>query len=261
MVHGVQRGSDKNLSQDKYVQRLVDATLRDIHLQKDYYVRLFPYEDINNQAQDVFQKVAGAITTGNPLASNVVDLVIDIVGDVVTAARQTDTAKLIQEKLIEQIEKYNQQQRPVVLAAHSLGTVYALDVINTLMARDEYFKGDDRTTWPIWGLVSFGSPLGLKLFSKRKIGALENARYSMFPWYNFWNKLDPVVSGHVFGNPEKPDGYFNGPVEKRYKKDCIEKRWFLQSEVVKSGEQWVAAHSAYWNHPRIGDKIVELLWD
>ena len=75
-----------------------------------------------------------------------------------------------------------------MIISHSLGTVYALDAINELIRREEYFKGNDRKTWPVQGLITMGSPLGLEieilgttLFEKRKIEPIANAEFEVFP--------------------------------------------------------------------------------
>ena len=111
-----------------------------------------------------------------------------------------------------------------------------------------------------------GSPLGLdmdiaglKLFEKRAISKLKNAKYSAFPWHNYFNRLDPVVSGHVFGKPVDIIGVM-GPVEKRYGKQTKEANWLLKGQVVTSGKQWVLAHTTYWKNPKIGDRLVDILW-
>ena len=134
------------------------------------------------------------------------------------------------------------------------------------MRKDGLFQGDDRTTWPVQGLVTMGSPLGLdldfagtKLFEKRNIEPVPDAQFEVFPWHNYYNRLDPVVSGNVFGSPVATDGSI-GPVERRYGADMNDRQWLLRGHAVTSGKQWLFAHTAYWRSPRIGNRIVAMLW-
>jgi hypothetical protein len=81
----------------------------------------------------------------------------------------------------------------------------------------------------------------------------------VFPWHNFYNRLDTVVSGDVFGKTVKLTGAI-GPVEKRYGPQTQEKQWLLHGHAVTSGKQWLLAHTAYWDNPRVGDRIVDMMW-
>jgi len=265
-VHGVQTGTDASITSDQQIRELVDRSLSDIGLQKDYKVSGFLYEDINDEAQKFYKYFASAITGGKPLVGKALKSVIDVAGDVVTAANNTSTAGKIRKKLRTQILKSYKSGNQLIIVAHSLGTIYALDVICELMASNSYFKGDDITTWPVQGYVSMGSPLGLDLnilglpvFAKRNIETLDAAA-SVFPWHNYYNRLDPIVSGNVFGKPIIVDGS-KGPVEKRYGDDAMIAKWLLQGHAITSGNQWVFAHTAYWRNPKIGDQLANMLWD
>jgi hypothetical protein len=48
--------------------------------------------------------------------------------------------------------------------AHSLGSIYAFDVLNSLIGDGEHFDPGSRKTWPIQGLLTLGSPIGLDMF-------------------------------------------------------------------------------------------------
>jgi hypothetical protein len=111
-----------------------------------------------------------------------------------------------------------------------------------------------------------GSPLGLEikvlgttLFVKRKIESVAKAEFEVFPWHNYFNRLDPIVSGKVFGAPLKVKGA-KGPVELRYGEDTKAAQWLLQGHAVTSGKQWLLAHTSYWKNPKIGDRLVDLIW-
>lgn len=258
-VHGVQLGDDESIKSDEQVRKLVKKSLSRSHLERQFEVSGFFYEDINDEAQRFYSKIASAISSGNPLVGRALKAVIDIVGDVVTAARNTSTARKIRSKLRKQILDSYKAGHQLVLVAHSLGTIYSLDAINELIRSEEYFDGDNRNTWPAQGLITMGSPLGLKLFEKRKIEPVPNAEYEVLPWHNYFNRLDPVVSGNVFGAPVEVQGA-KGPVEKRYGDDTRAAQWLLQGHKVTSGKQWLLAHTAYWKNPKIGDRLVDMLW-
>jgi hypothetical protein len=265
-IHGVQVGEDESVKSDKQIRKLLNSALSRSHIERDYSVSGFLYEDINDEAQQFYSTIAGAITAGRPLARLALKSIVDVAGDVVTAARNTSTAKKIRNKLLKQILESYTAGNQLVLVSHSLGTIYALDAICELMRKSEYFSGDDKTTWPVQGLITMGSPLGLdlniadaKIFEMRKIETIENIAFEAFPWHNYYNRLDPIVSGSVFGKPVKITGA-KGPVERRYGNDTKAAQWLLRGHAVTSGKQWLLAHTAYWKNPKIGDRLVDLLW-
>ena len=265
-IHGVQVGEDESIKSDEKIRKLLKSALSRSHIDRNYTVSGFFYEDINDEAQKFYSRVAAAITAGRPLARRALKSIIDLSGDVVTAARNTSTARKIRNKLRKQILESYTAGNQLVLVSHSLGTIYALDAICELMRKNEYFDGDDKTTWPVQGLITMGSPLGLdldiagvKVFEKRNIETIENIEFEAFPWHNYFNRLDPVVSGSVFGKPVKITGA-KGPVERRYGDDTRAAQWLLRGHAVTSGKQWLLAHTAYWKNPRIGDRLVDMLW-
>lgn len=265
-VHGVQLGEDESIKSKELVRDLIEESLSLSHLERKFKVHGFFYENINDEAQKFYKAISTAVSSGLPLAGPALKAVIDIAGDVVTAAKNTSTARKIRDRLRKKILKSYESDHQLVVISHSLGTIYALDVVNELIAEDEYFKGDDRNTWPVQGLITMGSPLGLEietlgatLFEKRPIEPITNAEFEVFPWHNYFNRLDPIVSGRVFGAPLKVEGA-TGPVEQRYGEDTKSAQWLLQGHVVTSGRQWLLAHTTYWNNPLIGDRLVDLIW-
>lgn len=266
VVHGVQVGEDADIKSEQQIRSLINRSLAESHIEKEFLSKGYLYEDINDEAQKFYKGIAKAIASGKPLVSKALEAVIDFAGDVVTAAKNTSTANLIRNGLRETILESYRSQNQVVVIAHSLGTIYALDVINELITRAHYFKGDDRNSWPVQGLVTIGSPLGLgleiggvKIFEKRKINSIEEAEFNLLPWHNYYNRLDPIVSGSIFGAPVDIDGA-KGPVEARYGPTVLGASWLLQGHVVVSGAQWLFAHSSYWSNPAIGDNLVDMLW-
>jgi hypothetical protein len=265
-VHGVQLGEDESIKCEEQIQKLVTKSLSRSHLEREFEVFGFFYEDINDQAQKFYKTIASAVSSGIPLAGPALKAVIDIAGDVVTVAKNTSTAKKIRNKLQKQILRSYKDGHQLVIISHSLGTIYALDVINELIGKEKYFQGDDRNTWPVQGLITMGSPLGLEietlgatLFEKRNIEPVAHAEFEVFPWHNYFNRLDPIVSGRVFGAPLKVKGA-RGPVEHRYGEDTKSAQWLLQGHAITSGKQWLLAHTTYWKNPKIGDRLVDLLW-
>ncbi len=264
-VHGVQTGSDEDITSSEKIGKLTNNALSRSHIVRDFESIGFYYEDINDDAQKFYRLLTATITQGNPLVGNSLKLVVDLIGDVVIASANTSTAKKIRRKLAKKILESYSAGNQLVIVSHSLGTIYALDTIVELIATEGLFDGDDRASWPVQGLITMGSPLGLDLnilgqsvFVKRPIVPL-NAQFQVFPWHNFFNRLDPIVSGDVFGSPVNVSGA-KGPVERRYGEDTRASQWLLQGHAVTSGKQWLLAHTAYWKNPRIGDRIVDMLW-
>jgi hypothetical protein len=259
VAHGVQLGTDRDLLQFREVESAVRQTLTVHGLVKEFTAVQFAYEDINDQAQTAAALVLRALTAEQPLLGDLLTKVLDIVGDVAVAALDTEAAKQIRSALRAQILAGYKEGRPQLLIAHSLGSVYALDVLCELMAEAEYFEGDDRTTWPVHGLVTLGSPLGLELFRRNRLPLLRNHEFAAFRWENYWSRLDPVVSGHVFGRPSTPAADFRGPVEARFRA-AKGQGWNLSPNVTATGTQWVMAHTAYWKDPKVADEIIQMLW-
>jgi hypothetical protein len=265
VVHGVQTGEDKDIEAAQQIRTLVTRSLSDCYMEKDFVVKGYLYENINDNAQNFYKKIGSALTRSSPLAGKALKTFIDLVGDVVIAAKNNSTAHEIRQGLREEIMKSYRSKNQLIVVAHSLGTIYALDVINELIGSKRYFKGDKYNTWPVQGLVTLGSPLGLgleigglKIFEKCQINSLRDAEFSRFSWHNFYNRLDPIVSGNIFGAPVDIDGS-KGPVEMRYGPSILASNWRLRGHVVTSGQQWLLAHVAYWNNPTIGDTLVDML--
>jgi hypothetical protein len=267
VVHGVQSGNNAQVTTHKRIEALLKASLEAVQLKKEYEVIGYLYEDMNDKAQKVYQRIGKAIATGRPLVGDALHSIIDIAGDVITSAAQTSTAKEILDGLIDRIEQSYAEGHPAVLVSHSLGTVYSLDAVNALMTGDNRFMGDDMSTWPVRGLITMGSPLGLDInlldrlhvFEKRKLNVVKGADFCFFKWTNFYNPLDPVVGGSLFGKPIAVKGS-KGPVELRYENDVQPAHWMLQGQSVVSEDQWLMAHESYYNTAKVGDEIMKTLW-
>ncbi|NQZ31867.1 MAG: hypothetical protein HRU06_11365 [Oceanospirillaceae bacterium] len=260
VVHGVQAGTDADIESDKQINKLLKAQLSNIERSEDYEVIGIKYEDINDSAQKPYQLLLSALTAGNPLNSLTLSRIFDVVGDVFIASKGGKTANKIRAKIKAKILASHHGGHPVYLIAHSLGTVYCLDVLCELMSEGEFYTGTTQDNWPVHCFISMGSPLGLpKIFATRDIPALRSQSSYKFCWHNFHHPLDPVVSGNVFGAPEKYSGAI-GPVETLYKGITKEAKWRIEGHRTVQSSQWLFAHISYWGEPIIGDTLIDIVW-
>lgn len=249
VVHGVQTGDDAELHQDDAIRQLLESRLGDIDV--DYEVVLYKYENINNQALNKYQNLSKLIFS-NPVASALAPAVIDIVGDVVISLAQGSTAEKIRQGLLEKIISYYEQGHPCYLVAHSLGTVYTFDVVNLLMRNSDYFDRDNRLTWPVLGWLTIGSPLGLDMFKVTGRNRLTDLGPGdgKFPWRNYYDPNDPVVSGSVFGS-----ALGNVKVAESYIDNTDAQGWWAEDYSINTGKLHLLAHTAYWDVPVVGEGI------
>jgi hypothetical protein len=260
VVHGVQLGSDKDIHSAEQIKTLIQNSLDDIPSDKEFETIGVKYEDDNDEAQQPYQWLLKALTLEIPLLSDVVNKITDIMGDVVTASKDSKLASKIRAEIKNKIiESYN-HGHPVYLVAHSLGSIYCLDVINELMAQDEYFNGDDLGTWPVRGYITLGCPLGLtNIFKCRSLTTLQLAKYKKFTWHNFHPPLVPIVSGNIFGAPLSGESA-KGPVEFVYQELANTADWNLQGHLTVDNKQWLFAHLSYWDEPIVGDTLFDMAW-
>lgn len=253
VVHGVQIGSDEDQKQDESITELVNNRLGNIPLK--FEAEMYKYENINDAAQKKMRRLFKFISNA-PVGGVVVDTAIDLVGDVVTSYLDTSTAAKIREGLKKKIIECYDEGNPCYIVAHSLGSIYAFDVINELIRDKNYFNRDSRKTWPVQGLVTLGSPIGLAMFkdSHRKRVADLGQGLKWFRWVNFWDRTDPVVSGNIFGKQLK--GY---DIAEKYQSGSPKQGWVIRDKAVDTGKAWLMAHVAYWENPVVGDALVEMI--
>jgi len=249
VVHGTASGFDINQTQNEDLEKLIRDRMT---VPFDFDTEMFKYEGINDSAQFVFKTIAQEIASGLML-QQAIGAMVDQVGDIFIALNDSETAAEIRTGLRDQImDTYYNEGRPTYVVAHSLGSIYALDVINELMTEDGLFDPDDRTTWPVQALVTMGSPLGLSLFDRDSVTDMGIGKHS-FRWHNYWNRTDPIVTGSLFGVP--CDRYkivesFGSPEDTG---------WIIRDNVVDMGNTWMGAHTAYWFTQAIGDDLITLL--
>lgn len=252
VVHGVQAGSDEGQNQHEDIKKLIEIRLNGAPL--DFETTLYRYENINDKAQRLLRTVL-KLFVKNIIAEQAIDLTIDVVGDVVIALHDGSTAYTIRQGLVNRIVEIYDEGNPLYLVAHSLGTIYAFDAVNQLIGTEGYFDRDDRKTWPVQGLVTLGSPLGLRMFRRNKIKPLgEGTKSKFLRWTNYWDRTDPVVTGSFYGKPNA--GY---TIVERFATDSAECGWIIQDKVVDVGKAWLESHVGYWSHPGLGDDLVNLL--
>lgn len=250
VVHGVQVGKDEDQNQDQDIKELILNRLNDAPLPFD--TEMYRYENINDKAQKALRTVL-SLFARNMMEQKAIDLTVDIVGDVVIALADSSTAQIIRQGLVDRILEIYEEGNPLYLVAHSLGSVYAFDAVNQLIRSDEHFERNNRKTWPVQGLVTLGSPLGLKMFKRNRVKSLgEGSKF--LRWINYWDRTDPVVSGSFYGKPQV--GY---DIVERFAMDDENCGWLIQDRVVDIGKAWLMAHVGYWHHPGLGDDLVSLL--
>ncbi len=252
VVHGVQTGKNKDQQQHKQIRDLIDSRLGNIPLK--FQTEMYRYEDLNDAVQKKYRLLLKLITK-TPVGGIVADKAFDLIGDVVTAALDTSTAAKICAGLREKILTTYKAGNPCYLVAHSLGTIYAFDVINELMADEGLFQRDSRRSWPVQGLVTLGSPIGIPMFraDRKKVTNLGPGN-KWFRWINYWDRTDPVVSGQIFGKQLR--GY---EIAEKYLKSSSEQGWMIRDRAVDTGKVWLPAHTAYWENPMVGDGLVDMI--
>lgn len=250
VVHGVQLGDASDLHQDETLRETLEARLGNIPF--EFSSELYKYEDLNDRAKDKLKALLILFQT-SLIARAVLVAAIDVIGDVVINLANGSTAHQIRKGLKDRILQIHDQGEPLFIVAHSLGSIYAFDVVNALMKDRRFFDRSSRETWPVQGLVTIGSPIGLSMFKRNGVTAL-GAGTPFFNWRNFWNRTDPVVSGSFYGKPRQ--GY---EITERFAVDQPGCGWFIRDTVVDMGKVWLPAHVAYWTSPVVGDQILELV--
>jgi len=252
VVHGVQTETDEDLNQHVDIKELIKTRLNGAPL--DFETEMYRYENINDKSQRLLRSVL-KLFVKNMLAQKAIDLTLDLVGDVVIALKDGSTAYKIRQGLVDRIAEIHEEGNPLYLVAHSLGTIYTFDAVNQLIRAKGFFDRDDRKTWPVQGLVTLGSPLGLRMFKRNKVKFLgESNKAKFLRWHNYWDRTDPVVTGSFYGKPN--DGY---NIVERFATNSPNCGWLIQDKVVDVGKAWLAAHTGYWSHPGLGDDLVSLL--
>ena len=141
VVHGVQVGSDEELEHDKKLDELLRRRLGNIPL--SVKTELYRYENLNDAALKKFNRLIGIIAK-TKVGAILAKTTLDVVGDVVINLADGSTAAKIRAGLRERILQTYDNGNPCYVVAHSLGSIYAFDVINQLMK--EFQQSDGQIT-------------------------------------------------------------------------------------------------------------------
>jgi hypothetical protein len=253
VIHGVQLGDDSSLTQDEMIRKSIKSRLNKLDFEFD--VDLYKYENISDASLKKFKKLSNVLlATG--IGAIIAQPIIDLVGDVTISLSNASTANQIRKGLRSKVMSYYEAGVPLYIVAHSLGSVYAFDVINELIETNGLFDRDDPLTWPVQGLLTMGSPLGLRMFKKtgRNIAANLGKGEFSFKWLNYFDVSDPVVSGSIFG--KKLRGL---KIAEKYKQDTLDFGWFITDYPIDTGKNWLFAHTAYWDSAAVGDGLLDMM--
>jgi hypothetical protein len=253
VVHGVQTGEDEDLDNDIRVTQLIQRRLGNTPLA--YACELYRYEDINDSRQQKLERLIQLIVK-SPVGSILSRMALDLVGDVAINLAAGSTAFHIRQGLRNKILETYEAGNPCYLVAHSLGSIYAFDVINELMREEHFFDRSSRRSWPVQALVTIGSPIGLGMFriAGRRTVARMGVGDKWFKWLNYWDRTDPVVSGHIFGT--RLNGF---DVAEKFTSSDSRQGWVIRDIDVDTGKVWLLAHVAYWNSPAFGDGLFNVV--
>lgn len=264
VIHGVQTTDSNDFRQHQYVEAALTELLSrpDLHFAEpfEFEAAMFKYEDINDEASYLVQRILASMT-GNSIAGWVVEQAVDLVADVFLAISEGTVYEQVKQRLGNEIDAIHGQQQPLYLVAHSLGSFYALEVINDLMGAFRFASGD-KAQWPVHGLTTIGSPLGLDIF-RRDVNSLKQRKVAAnvtttprFPWKNFWDRQDPIVTGSLLGYPKASDFplRFN-------RQEAKKKGWSIRAEEINSGHTGhLFAHTAYWKNPTVAQGILNTMY-
>ena len=252
VVHGVQTSPD-NLNQHTLVDELIKTRIGNIPL--SYSCELYRYENINADALEKYKDLLNLLVA-NPVGAVVGDAVLELVGDVVISLENGSTAETIRQGLRQAILDIYAASNPCYIVAHSLGSIYTFDVLNSLIGDGEHFDRTSRKTWPVQGLLTIGSPIGLDMFKNTGRNAIKDfgAGDKWFRWLNMWDPNDPVVSGNIFG--EHLSGY---KIAENFLSGDPKQGWVIRDIVTDTGKSWLMAHTAYWHSSAVGDKLVDMI--
>lgn len=235
VIHGVHVGTNESIDSHEKIKELIDAIDPNI----DCDVELFAYEDVNDLAIPAF--------------AGITKVALDVVGDVVSAWVNSPSAQLIRKLLSSRISEIHLTGQPLIIISHSLGTVYAFDVINEMLITHPH-DGTDHNNWLVDTLITMGSPLGLILFNSRADRLIEFDNANMpFPWLNYWDKNDPIVSGSLFVDGD------TSKITDIYDTVCNTQGWCLLDVEVDTGKKWMDSHHGYWDSDTVGTDLVNII--
>jgi hypothetical protein len=225
VVHGVQSGTDADQNQHQLIEALIKTRLNNAPLR--FETEMYRYENINDQPSVASRQVI-KLFFDNIVAEKAVDLGLDIFG-CSDCLKGDSTAQKIRQGLVDRLLQIHEEGNPLYLVAHSLGTIYAFDAVTQLIGTRGLFDRDNRKSWPVLGLITLGSPIGLRMFKRNRVKSL-GAGDKFLRWTNYWDRTDPVVSGSFYGKPN--EGYV---IAERFGTQGDDCGWIIQDKVVDVG--------------------------
>jgi len=252
VVHGVQ-SNDTNLNQDVLINELIKTRIDNIPL--SYACELYRYENLNVEALQKYHVLLDLLGA-TPLGEAVGRAALEMIADVVISLQNGATADAIRAGLRQKVLEIFAAGNPCYIVAHSLGTIYTFDVLNGLIGSGGHFDRGSRKTWPVQGLLTIGSPIGLDMFKITGRDAIRNfgAGDKWFRWVNIWDPNDPVVSGNIFG--QHLAAY---KIAEKFLSGDPTQGWVIRDIATDTGKSWLMSHTAYWHSAIVGDKLVDML--
>ena len=236
IVHGVQTGDD--LSAVGGPKKMEQTLTSFVANRAEFSVAYPAYEHLNEEAQSSIKLINKLILSRlNKPAEMVVDKLIDIVGDVY-GYEKTGVGEKIRDFVRAEIEKHPN----CILLGHSLGSVVSFDILMDMFG-EGLFKGKKITEWPVRSFITFGSPLALDMFSKKR-QLLNHEGNETFYWFNYSDRNDPVISGNIFGNEFKSNNMLRDAYQDPSGNTLIE------DYQVETGFH-LLSHVNYWDQDQI----------
>jgi hypothetical protein len=188
---------------------------------------------------------------GVPDLSELADLVADVfIYDGPTRTRRIKD--VVRQQLL---AAHAKSKRGVILYGNSLGSVVALDILMDLIAEGRIGAAVPKKDWPVRGLFTTGSPLGIDVplisgFVDRaaRLAKLLPQPLKSFPWLHLYDASDPVASGNILGIANDPS---------RLARITGYGKLRLTDLSPNSGFH-LQAHTGYWDHPMIAQQLLAM---
>jgi hypothetical protein len=110
--------------------------------------------------------------------------------------------------------------------------------------------------------MTLGSPIAFDLFGRdwRSMtdlvlaGKTESKKTKFFPWVNFWDPTDPIVSGSLAGLPSDAKQF-----TRKFRERTYDLGWDVRSRATITGLGHLEAHTAYWKDTFVGISLRSMM--